>query len=200
MYINLEILKSRNLSLEELSVLQLTKQARIEDVSDILSDYSAVVNTLIQKGFSEEIKGKKEQNRFQKIRASKLGIEVLDLISTPCVTDGDIQMYQYMCELYINEDATRTLGNRKAGLRYCAEFRQIMGFSLHEMYYLCEMFVNNTTFTRVLEYVFFEKKNNPYSKFKDVIESSKLYQFWSDNEFEIRDYWAQKIKTDEHEK
>ncbi len=96
----------------------------------------------------------------------------------------------------LEEDSTRTIGNRKAGLRYCAEYRQIMGFTPHEMYWLCNMFVNNVVYTKVLEYIFFEKKNNPYGKFKDNLDSSKLHQFWLDNEFEIREFWSEKIKTE----
>lgn len=195
-YINVELLKSRNLSLLDLQILQLAKQQRIEDVSDVLREYSKEVESLLYLEYLETIKGKKEYGEFQKIRVSKKGSEILDLVSTPLVTDGDIQMYQYLCQLYMEEDSTRTLGNRKAGLRYCAEFRQIMGFTLHEMYWLCVMFVSNTTFTKVLEYIFFSKKENPYGKFKDNLDSSKLYLFWQDNEFEIREFWAQKIKTD----
>jgi len=193
-YINLNILLSRNINLEQLCVIQLAKQARIEDVSAVLSDHSLLVEYLVEKKYLEVIKGKKEQSYFQKIRATKEATEFLDLVSTPMVTDGDVQLYQYLCEMYLNEDATRALGNRKAGLRYSSEFRQIMGFSLHEAYYLYEMFINNVNFTKVLEYIFFSKKDNPYGKFKDNLESSKIYQFWMDNEHEIRDYWSQKIK------
>jgi len=196
-YININLLKSKNLSLLDLQVLQLAKQMRIEDVSEVLSEYSLNVNSLLSIGFLESIKGKKGDNDFQKIRATKLGTDTLDLISTPLVTDVDIQMYNYLCNMYLEEDATRTLGNRKAGLRYCAEFRQIMGFTPHEMYYLCQMFVANTTYTKVLEYIFFEKKNNPYGKFKDNLDSSKIYQFWCDNEYEVREFWAKQIKTEE---
>lgn len=197
MYLNVNLLKSRNLSLLDLQILQLAKQQRIEDVSDVLSNYSENVNVLLNLGYLESIKGKKVNNEFQKIRTTKLGTETLDLISTPLVTEGDINMYNYLVSMYLEEDSTRTIGNRKAGLRYCAEFRQIMGFTLHEMYYLCQMFVANTTYSKVLEYIFFEKKNNPYGRFKDNLDSSKIYQFWCDNEYEIREFWAEKIKTEE---
>lgn len=197
MYINLNILESRKLSLLDVQILQLAKQARIGDVSEVLSQHSEVVNTLLTSGFLDAIMGKKEESEFQKIRISKDGAEILDLISTPIVTDGDVQMYQYLCNMYLEEDATRSLGNRKAGLKYCSEFRQIMGFTLHEMYWLCYSFVQNVTFTKVLEYIFFEKKHFPYSKFKDNLDSSKIYQFWCDNEYEIRELWTQKIKTEE---
>lgn len=196
-YINVNLLKSRNLALVDLQILQLAKQMRIEDVSDVLSEYSKEVAYLLGLGYLETIKGKKGDNEFQKIRTTKLGTETLDLISIPLVTDVDIQMYNYLCSMYLEEDATRTLGNRKAGLRYCAEYRQIMGFTPHEMYYLCEMFVNNVTFTKVLEFVFFSKKENPYGKFKDNLDSSKLHNFWLDNEYEIRAFWSEKIKTEE---
>jgi hypothetical protein len=59
------------------------------------------------------------------------------------------------------------------------------------------MFVANMPFTKVLEFVFFSKKENPYGKFKDNYESSKIYLFWQDNEYEIREYWAKKIKTEQ---
>lgn len=196
-YINVELLKSKNLSLLDLQVLQLAKQMRIEDVSDVLSEYSLNVNSLLSVGLLESIKGKKGDSEFQKIRTTKLGTEILDLISTPLITDGDVELYKYLCTMYLQEDSSRTLGNRKAGLRYSSEFRQIMGFTLYEAYYLYEMFIANVEYTKVLEYIFHSKKENPYSKFKDVIESSKLYQFWMDNEYEIREYWAKKIKTED---
>lgn len=198
-YINAELLKSRNLSLYELGLLQLIKQNRIEDLSKEIEQEvrdTQTIEKLLENGYIEFIKGKKGQTEFQTIRTTKLGTETLDLISTPLVTDTDIQMYNYLCTMYLEEDATRTLGNRKAGLRYCTEYRQIMGFTPHEMYYLCEMFVNNVAFTKVLEYIFHSKKENPYGKFKDNLDSSKLHNFWLDNEYEIREYWAKKIKTE----
>lgn len=197
MYINYEILTAKLLSLHDLTILQLIKQNKIEPLSEVIK-FEVTNTNIIEKfsnmGYIEFIKGKKGQSEFELIRTSKKGNEVLDLVGTPEITEGDYQLYQYLCEMYLNEDATRTLGNRKAGLIYSSQFRQIMGFTLHEAYYLYEMFINNMNFTKVLEYVFFSKKENPYLKFKDNLESSKIYQFWLDNEYEIRDYWTQKIK------
>lgn len=199
MFVNYEIMTSKHLSIRELGILQLIKQNKIEDLSQEIEfevKGTEIIEKFLNIGYIEFIKGKKGQTQYQTIRTTKLGNEVLDLIATPIIQDSDIQMYNYLCEMYMNEDATRTLGNRKAGLRYCAEFRQILGLTPHEMYWLCFMFVQNMTFTRVLEYIFFEKKHFPYGKFKDNLDSSKLYQFWMDNEYEIREFWAQKIKTE----
>jgi hypothetical protein len=193
-YINVKLLKSKNLSLIDLQILQLSKQQRVEDVSEVLSEYSLNVDKLIVTGYLEFIKGKKGDGEFQKIRTTKLGAETLDLISTPLITEGDVELYKYLCTMYLQEDSSRTLGNRKAGLRYSSEFRQIMGFTLYEAYYLYEMFIINVEYTKVLEFIFFEKKNNPYGKFKDNLASSKIMQFWEDNEYEVREYWEKKIK------
>ena len=62
MYLNVNLLKSRNLSLLDLQILQLAKQQRIEDVSDVLSNYSENVNVLLNLGYLESIKGKKVNN------------------------------------------------------------------------------------------------------------------------------------------
>ena len=196
-YINYEILTSKNFSLYELPILQLIKQNKIEDLSQEIKfqvEDTEIIEKWLNIGYIEIIKGKKGQTEYQKLRTTKLGNEILDLIYTPIISEVDIQMYNYLSEMYIGEDSSRILGNRKAGLKYCAEFRQIMGFTPHEMYWLCEMFVANTTYTKVLEYVFFEKKHYPYGRFKDNLDGSKIFQFWMDNEYEIREYWKQKIK------
>lgn len=193
-YINLLILKLNNLSLLEHSVLQLCKQARIEDVSSTLKENGKIIISLQKKGLISTIKGKKGEDECKLWRATKIGTELLDYISTPDILDGDIQMFHYLCDMYLQEDKNRKIGNRKASLICCAQFRQILSLTLHEMYYLCEMFINNMAYTKILEYIFFERKHNPYGKFKDNLEASKLYQFWMDNEYEIRDYWKLKIK------
>lgn len=196
-YINYEILTSKNLSLYELPILQLIKQNKTEDLSNEIKfqvEDTQFIEKWLNIGYIEVIKGKKCQTEYQKLRTTKLGNEALDLIYTPIISDVDIQMYNYLSTMYLGEDSSRILGNRKAGLKYCAEFRQIMGFTPHEMYWLCEMFVANTTYTKVLEYIFFEKKHYPYGKFKDNLDGSKIFQFWMDNEYEIREYWKQKIK------
>ena len=198
MYINYDILKSRGLNLKDLGILQLIRQNKIEDLSTHIEHETKDVNPIEKLSnltYTELIKGVKGQSEFQRLRITKKGADLLDLINTPDVTDGDMTMYQYLCDLYLQEDSTRSLGNRKAGLRYCAQFRQIMAFSLHEMYWLCYYFVANVEYTKVLEYIFFSKKEHPYGKFKDHIESSKLFLFWEDNEYEIREYWAEKIKN-----
>ena len=196
-YINYEILTSKNLSLYELPVLQLIKQNKIEDLSNEIKfqvEDTQFIEKWLNIGYIEVIKGKKGQTEYQKLRTTKLGNEILDLIYTPIISVVDIQMYDYLITMYLGEDSSRILGNRKAGLKYCAEFRQIMGFTPHEMYWLCEMFVANTKYTKVLEYVFFEKKHYPYGKFKDNLDGSKIFQFWMDNEYEIREYWKKQIK------
>lgn len=196
MYINYKLALSKELCPTKISLLQCIKQNKTEDLEEILSYYlnTDVLNDFHQLGLIEYVKPKKKSDtQFKLIRLSQKGVDLLDVITTPDLTEGDEKMYEYLCQMYLTEEG-RKLGNRKAGMMYCAQFRQIVGLSLHQMFYLCELFVNNTTFTKILEYIFFVKKDFPYGKFKDNIDSSKLYQFYNDNKQEVEHYWAQKIK------
>ena len=106
-YINLLILKLNNLSLLEHSVLQLCKQARIEDVSSTLKENGKIIISLQKKGLISTIKGKKGEDECKLWRATKIGTELLDYISTPDILDGDIQMFHYLCDMYLQEDKNR---------------------------------------------------------------------------------------------
>ena len=210
MYINYEILTSKGLTLYELGVLQLIKQSKIEDLSqqiEFLVSNTPIIEKLSNIGYIEFIKGKKGQTKFQCIRTSKKGNEVLDDISTPKITEGDLKMYEYLIDNYIYvvnkntgektlRDVDRKIGNRKNVLKYCAEFRQIVGLSLKEIYWLCMLFIENITYTKVLEYIFIRKKDNPYGKFKNSLDSSALYQFWLDNNENILEYFKKVIKEE----
>ena len=56
MYINTTLLKSKNLSLLDLQVIQLAKQARIEDVSVVLSEHLPIVEGLVENGYFFKLK------------------------------------------------------------------------------------------------------------------------------------------------
>ena len=141
------------------------------------------------------IKGKPNQEERLKIRLSDKGKKFLDDLSTPEVTEGDCEMRDFLCDMYLNnEDEERKIGNKKAIGIYCSILRNRLGLTLHEFYYLCDYFLLEHKFTKLLEYIFFNKNKHRYSKFQDVIEDSPLYQFWEQKEQEIRQYFKTKIK------
>ena len=207
-YINTKILKQHNLNLQQVALLQILHQNKTEDVSELLESYNGDLDVLNEKGLLSEVKARnKQESVYKRLRLSKKGSELLDYINTPDITEGDIKMYEYLVDNYIYiidkntgektvRDVDRKIGNRKNVLRYCAEFRQIVGLSLKEMYWLCMLFIDNTTYTKVLEYIFMRKKDNPYGKFKNNLDNSALYQFWLDNNEGILEYFKKVIKED----
>lgn len=142
------------------------------------------------------IKGKPKEEQRLKIRLSEAGKKLMEDLETPHQTEGDLAMYEYLKNTYLSNGEDRSIGNEKLTKIYCAQFRQILGLSLHQMYWLCMLFVERVEFTRVLENIFFVKKDNPYGKFKDNVDSSKLYIFYNENKKEVEQFWAQKIKTE----
>lgn len=197
MYINTEILKSRNLSLLELGILQLAKQARIEDVTAVLSDNSSVVDALLEKDLLEVIKGKKGDEYFSKIRASKLGVETLDLISTPLITEEHVKMGDYLIQMYLShEDKERVVGNKKLIRQYISILQNHLALDIYQFYYLCEYFLSEHVFTKKLENIFMDRNKIRYGDFKNHIEDSAIFQFYEQRKKDVEWYWEQKLKKE----
>lgn len=198
MYINLEILKSRHLSLYDVGILQVVKQNKFEDSSEYLETIpSGLFDTYLEWGLVEYIKPKKkDDSKMKLIRLSKKGSTWLEDITTPEVIEGDLTMAEYLIEIYLgmSDDPEREVGNKKLVKLYCAQFRKIVGLTLHEMYWLCYHYISNLVYTKKLENIFFVKKDNPYGKFKDNIEASRLYQYFEQNKKEVEEFWKLNIK------
>ena len=199
MYINFNLAAERGFTPSQVLALQAIKQNRNEDTSEVIETLLGLDTKFFRdSGLVTFIKGSKKDSVFKLIRLSSKGTKYLDELTTPEVTENDLRMFDYLCHMYLNADDAegRTLGNLKLGRIYCAQFRQLMGLTSHEMYWLCDLFIYNHRYTKVLEYIFFTKKDNPYGKFKDNLESSKLYQFYQSNKTIVEAYWKEKIKDD----
>lgn len=198
MYINTDILKSKQLSLYDVGILQVIKQNKFEDCSEYLETIaSGLFDTYLEWGLIEYVKPKtKADSKMKLVRLSKKGSAWLEDITTPEVTDGDLRMAEYLTHIYLNlsDDPEREVGNKKLVKLYCAQFRKIVGLTLHEMYWLCYHYLSNLIYTKKLENIFFVKKDNPFGKFKDNIEASRLYQYYDQNKEEIEKYWKLNIK------
>lgn len=196
MYVNFPLIKELGLPLNSVLVLFAANQNRINDESTTLEEFKEVVRDLFELGLLENIKIKnKSESIYSLIRISAKGKKVLGDITTSEVTLGDCEMRDFLCKMYLdNPDEERKIGNKKAIGIYCSILRNHLGLSLHEFYYLCDYFLLEFKFTKLLEYIFFNKNKHRYSKFQDVIEDSPLYQFWEEKEQEVRNYWQLKIK------
>lgn len=198
MYINFEYLKQKGLTVSDVIILQIIKQLKIEpeledDLAMVLTD--DFMEKMLERGCITTIKGKKKDSELSKLRLTSKGNKILENIKTPKVTEGDLKMYEHLCNFYLShEDEERVLGNQKKTKMYCAIFRNRLSLSLHEMYWLCWLFVQRYEYTKKLENIFFDSNKIRYGKFENHFEDSPLYQFYEENKQEIEYLWKQKIK------
>lgn len=195
MYINTALLLEKDLTPTELVLLQLVHQNRTEGLDRVIA--MTITDEALQKfqdrNFVEYIKGKKGQSEFEKIRLTSKGSKLLDDLQTPEISEGDSQMFDYLCKMYLDhEDEERTIGNKKKTKMYIAIFRNELQLTLHQMYWLCWFYLSEEKFTKRLEYVFFNSNTNRYGKFKDNIESSSLFQFFEERKEEVKVIWNKK--------
>jgi hypothetical protein len=195
-YINFEILFKRGLIPHDLLFLQAVKQQKTEDTSEyiaiLLDDERYEV--LEEMGLVHQIKGNNSMSHIERMRVTSKGNKFLSEISIAGITEGDIQMYEYLSEMYLKEYGTdRTIGNKKKTKIYCAIFRKHLNLTLREMYWLCWMFLEEYEYTKVLEYIFFNNNKNRYGKFENNIEDSPLYQFYDENKDRVKLLWKKNM-------
>lgn len=190
MYINTQILNSKELSFTQLILLQLCKQQKFEDHSEVIERgfYPEDIDFLLSRGLMKEIKGTKKQTRFEKLRITDKGEDVLSLVETPEISEEDTLLYKWISDVYLKNG--KELGNRKKGLLYLALFRVHSGIDKNKLAFLMKTFLedeNQMSYSNVLQYVFF-KPDNIYSTRFDI-EGSRLFKYylnrrdWFDSQF-----------------
>lgn len=193
MYINLKYLEECGLRLIDVSLLTVIKQNKLEDlwlfIQDNISEKD--INFYEQKGLIHFIKT--GATIYHKIRITPKGTKFLDAVTTPDITLGDEKMANYLMEMYLSVDENRVVGNKKNVVKHTAQFRQYCGLTLHQMYWLCDLFIQETKYTLKLENIFFEANKHRYGRFLDHIDDSKLYQFYNEKKEMVENYWEQKI-------
>ena len=185
MYINLGLLKNKELTLQQLVLLQVVHQNKTEDMSEVLQTYSEDLRELDKKEYLTEIAGSK-QNRFKKIRLSKLGKKVLDDISTPLVTEDTLKIFEWLKNIYLTSN--KEIGNEKKTKILIAQFSFESGIIRNHLAYLIQCFINDEKemeFSKRLQYLFFKGESVFNVKFD--LHSSRLYQYYlkSQDYFEV---------------
>lgn len=197
MYINTKLILEKGYIEDDLKVLQLIHQNRVNDESDAIvrNITDRQMELFYENGLMDDIKGTKKQNEFQKMRLSTKGHKLLEDFQTPEITQGDIEMYDYLCNMYLShEDDERIIGNKKKTKIYCAIFRNRMALTLKEMYWLCWIFLKEYPFTKKLENIFFDSNKRRYGKFENHFEDSPLYQYLDENRKKVENLWKNKIE------
>lgn len=198
MYLNVELLKNSEMGFEEVTIMKVISQNASEDNSEIIKELVSeeYLKELFERGLVTFIKPRrKNQDKYELVRASKKAKDILNLIRIPDIEEGDIKMFDYLCQKYLNhEDEDRTIGNKKKTLQYCAIFRKYNNLTLHQMYYLCMHFLDEYKYTKILERIFFDSNRNRYGRFENNVEDSPLYQYLDENREKIESIWEKNIK------
>lgn len=190
-YINYEILAHKNLSLHELSVLQLIKQNRIEPLSEKIKfevSNTQIIEKFSNLGYIEWIKGSVKDDEFTKIRATKKGTDILEDIGTPEVNTDDLKLYEWLEKVY--RSLGKEVGNKRKCKNFIAQFRANSGICRNELAFLCHTFINDEKeieFSQKLEFLFF-KGANLFSVRFDIYQS-RLYQYYEKN----REYFQEEF-------
>jgi hypothetical protein len=190
MYINFKMLESKGLSYSDLVLLQASKQNRVEALSAVIEKFSDLdIEPLKERGYLTHIAGKKKDSEASKLRLTKKGVTLLEILETPEVTEEDLMLYDWMADVYVN--LGKEIGNKKKTKMYVALFRAHSGIEKNCLATLLDLFVkdeDNMEYNHKLEYAFFKPATVYQVKFE--LEQSRLYQYYLsyksffDNKFE----------------
>jgi hypothetical protein len=198
MYINLKLIHEKSLTVNDVMMLQIIKQNKIEDNEDMIAWYITdnQIADFEEQGLVTYVKKKKKSDtNFMRMRTTTKANKLLELFETPELEPGDDQMFQYLCDMYLtDDDPDRVVGNKKKTRMYCAIFRKRMNLSLHEMYWLCMTFLQEYPYTKKLEYIFFNSNKNRHGKFENNMEDSPLYQYLDQHRAKVEQVWELRIE------
>lgn len=190
MHVNIENLTKINP--QNLALLLILKQAGKSDLSEaiamaIVSDEE--LQNLEEMSFIKYIKGKKGENKLQRMRLDKMGTKYLTSLEEPSVLEEDLKVLNWLSDDYIKRD--KQIGNKKRTARMIAAFREKSGIAKNQLVFLCQEFISDESqqeYSFRLEYVF--HKPQPY-KTTFVLDDSRLWQYYQNR----KDYFDKKFST-----
>ena len=197
MYINTTILESKNLSLQEFSVLCLIRQQKFENNTEILEsevnvDILGKFQTL---GLVEYVSRKnKAQKELDLIRTSKKGNEWIDDINTADVCEDTLKIYNWVENIYLSTN--REIGNKKRTKQFIAQFSKESSITRNHLAFLIQSFINTESefdWSKKLQFLFFKGESLFSVRFD--LHSSRLYQFYLKQENYFLEQFS-KIKND----
>lgn len=183
MYINFNVMSSKDLSIYELGVLQLIKQNKIEDLSQEIEFLTQGANTLekfLNIGYINFIKGNKKQTKYQLVRATKKANDALGDIETPEIDNDDLRLFEWLENVY--KGLGKEAGNKRKCKNFISQFKVHSGITKNHLAFLCQTFINDDSqmdFSNKLEFLFFKGANLFSTKFD--IYQSRLFQYYEKN-------------------
>ena len=183
-YINYKIMNSKFISIDELGVLQLIKQNKIEDLSQEI-EFSVKDTNILEKwsdiGYIEFIKLKKGLTKYHCVRTTKKANIILEDISTPDITEDSIKIFEWVKNVYIGLD--KEIGNQKKCKQYISNFSAESGIVRNSLAFLIQEFINDEKemeYSQRMEYLFYKGASVFNVKFD--LHQSRLYQYYQKRE------------------
>ena len=195
MYLNFNIIRAAGLSIEDVNLLQLCHQNKYEDVSEEIEALGGNIDGLTFQGLITQIKGKKSDSHFKKLRLTKEGSKLLENINTPEVSAYDIKLFDWAEALY--KKMGKKSGNKKKTKRMIAQFQAESGIVGNEFAILLRAFFcdnNNMEYNHVLEFALNKRQGAYQTKFE--LSESRLYNYYLEHKEEFdRVFEKEKLKT-----
>lgn len=180
MYINFKLLKEKNISIEELILIQMAKQQKFEDLGLFVREFENRFPQLISKLETQNliyfVKATRGINE-SRIRITADADKLLSDIETPEVLEQDLVLFEWVKNIYKQRD--KKIGNMKKTKLYIALFRTHSGISGNSLAYLIKTFLENEDaqkYSHIAEYIFFKPPSAYSTKFD--LEESKLWKFY----------------------
>lgn len=196
MYLNVDYIHKKGLSLQEVLVLQLIKQNKFENQEDNIAIYldDEMLLKFDDLGYLDQVKKKrKSDSEFKILRTTKKANDFLDNCEIPEVDEDSIRLFQWVKQIYLNEG--KDIGNQKKCKLYIAQFAKESGISRNYLAHLIGEFISDESemeYSKRMEYLFFKGSSVFSTKFD--LHQSRLYQYYLKNQ-EKFDREFEKIKN-----
>lgn len=179
-YFNFALMSKRQLTPFDIICLQLIHQGRTEDLSEIIAENvnGGILTAFEEAGYIDYIKKKKASDtRYNLIRLSKKGKDLLAELEEPPVEEQDTKVAKWLSDHY--KSIGKDVGNLKRTTRHIRDFRIKSGVEKNNLINLCLAFLaddENMQFNFCLEYMFYKAKTVYATKFN--LEDSRLYKYY----------------------
>jgi hypothetical protein len=185
MFLNLKMLNSKNLTLDDFLLLTLLYQSKSQDTQSSLKERMSEAKLEEYKKL-DLIKTLKNGE----LRLSPKGLEVLStLTSDASIEEEDILVQDWLAKHF--RKLGKEVGNQKKTKLYIALFRLQSGISKNNLIKLCKDFVDdekNMEYSHRLEYMFFKPPSAFATRFD--LEESRLWKFYLRN----KEYYDNKFE------
>ena len=181
MYINYKLGIKRGYTFEEIGVIQLISQHKVDNSLEVLRLVpKPILLSLHEKGVLTKVKPKnKKQPPLDLVRLNKKGSDLLRDLNTYQTVEEDFLLYDYLLKVFKVLD--KDVEPKNKVVKLIAFFRLETGFTHREIYDLVKMFVtdsNKMEYTHRMSYMFF-KGENIYQK--PTLDNSRLYDYYLKN-------------------